>query len=171
MLVTQLCPTLCNPIDCRLQVSSAHGILQARILEWIVIPFSRGSSQPRDQTCVSYIGRQILYHWATREAYYNSTRMISHAVISLGSHAVSFQRAHMPGCKEDPSSLWQNIPFLYKGVTFSRWKRYLCFSHILAKSSCHSFFLTCLVLLMYWPFVFLISESPVLSVFLLGSLF
>ena len=111
VLVVQLCPTLCNPIDCRLRVS-VHGILQARILEWIAIPFSRGSSQPRDHIRVSCIGRQILYHWATREAYYNSAKMISHAVISLGSHAVSFQRAHQPGCKEGPSSLLQNILFL-----------------------------------------------------------
>ena len=46
----------------------AHGILQARILEWIAIPFSRESYQPRDRTCVSYISRQMLYHGATKEA-------------------------------------------------------------------------------------------------------
>ena len=44
---------------------SAHGIFQARILEWAAISYSRGSSQPRDQTRVSCIGRQILYHCAT----------------------------------------------------------------------------------------------------------
>ena len=61
----QLCPTLCNPMDCSLLGSCVHGIPQARILEWVTIPFSRGSSQPRDQTQVSYvfcIGRQVLYH-------------------------------------------------------------------------------------------------------------
>ena len=42
--------------------SSIHGILQARILEWVTISSSRGSSQPRDWTCISYFGRQILYH-------------------------------------------------------------------------------------------------------------
>ena len=47
--------------------SSVHGILQARILEWAAISFSRGSSQPRNQTHICYIGRQILDHWATRE--------------------------------------------------------------------------------------------------------
>ena len=51
-LVTQSCPILCNPMDCSPPGSSVHGILQARILEWIVIPFSRGSSQPKDQTWV-----------------------------------------------------------------------------------------------------------------------
>ena len=43
-----LCPTLCKPMDCSPPGSSVHGILQARILEWVAIPFSRGSSQPRD---------------------------------------------------------------------------------------------------------------------------
>ena len=46
--VIQSCLTLCDPMDCSLSGSSIHGILQARILEWIAIPFSRGSSQPRD---------------------------------------------------------------------------------------------------------------------------
>ena len=58
----QLCPNLCDPMDCSPPGSSVHGILQARILEWVVISFSRGSSQPRDQTWAFCIGRQILYH-------------------------------------------------------------------------------------------------------------
>ena len=65
----QLCPTLCNPMDCSLPVSSVHGIFQARRLEWVAISSSRGSTWPRDQTCVSCIGRQILFHWATWEAH------------------------------------------------------------------------------------------------------
>ena len=51
----QSCPTLCGLTDCRSPGSSVHGISQARILEWIAISFSRGSSQPRDQTCVSCV--------------------------------------------------------------------------------------------------------------------
>ena len=51
----QSCPTLCDPIDGSLPGSSIPGILQVRILEWIAFPFSRGSSQPRDQTQVSRI--------------------------------------------------------------------------------------------------------------------
>ena len=65
--VTQSCPTICDPIDCSLPGSSVHGISQVGILEWVAIPFSRGSSQPRDRTHVlgvSCIGRWILYHWA-----------------------------------------------------------------------------------------------------------
>ena len=65
VLVTQLCPTLCDPTDYSLPGSSVHGISQARILEWVAIFFSRRSSWPRDGTCISYIsciGRQVLYH-------------------------------------------------------------------------------------------------------------
>ena len=51
----QSCLTLWNPMDCSLTGSSVHGILQARILEWVAMPSSRGSSQPRDKTRVSYI--------------------------------------------------------------------------------------------------------------------
>ena len=65
-LHAQSCPTLCDPMS--LPGSSVHGIFQARILEWVAISFSRGSSQPRDLThisCVSCIIRWILYHCAT----------------------------------------------------------------------------------------------------------
>ena len=55
VLVTQSCPTLCDPMDCSPPGSSVHGILQAEILDWVAIPFSRRSSQPRDQTRVSGI--------------------------------------------------------------------------------------------------------------------
>ena len=60
VLVTQSCPTLCDPMDCSLQGSSVHEIFQARILEWVAISFSRRSSQPGDQTRVSCIaGRRF----------------------------------------------------------------------------------------------------------------
>ena len=68
---TQSCPALCDPVDCSPPGSSVQEILQARILEWVAMPSSRGSSEPRSWICVSYIsciGRQILYHWATWEA-------------------------------------------------------------------------------------------------------
>ena len=51
----QLCPTVCNPMDCSPPSSSIHGIFQARIVEWVAISFSRGSSPPRDRTQVSSI--------------------------------------------------------------------------------------------------------------------
>ena len=61
----QSCLTLYDPMDHSLPGSSVHGILQARILAWVAMPSSRGSSQPRDLTHVPYvscIGRQVLYH-------------------------------------------------------------------------------------------------------------
>ena len=57
----QLCPALYNTVDC---ISPVHGILQARILEWVRMSSSRGSSWPRNWTCISCIGRRILYHCA-----------------------------------------------------------------------------------------------------------
>ena len=61
--VAQSCPTLCDPVDCSLPGSSVHGILQARILEWVAISFSRGSSQPRDQSQVSRIAGRCFTLW------------------------------------------------------------------------------------------------------------
>ena len=55
VLVACSCPTLCDPMDCSLSGSSVHGILQAKILEWVARPFSRGSFQLRDRTLVSCI--------------------------------------------------------------------------------------------------------------------
>ena len=60
--VSQWCPALCNPTD-----YTVHGILQARILEWVALPFSRGSSQPRDWTQVSHTADEFFTSWAIGE--------------------------------------------------------------------------------------------------------
>ena len=80
----------CDLMDCSPPGSSVHGIFQARILEWVAIPFSRGSSQRRDQTLISYIGRQILYHWATGEAHiYIGTKVyVCACMLSRFSHVL-----------------------------------------------------------------------------------
>ena len=68
---TQSCPTLWDPMGCSPPGSSVRRISQARILEWVAIPFSRGSFWFRDRThvsCISCIDRQVLYRWATWEA-------------------------------------------------------------------------------------------------------
>ena len=57
------CVRLCDPMD-----YTVHGILQARILEWVAFPFSRASSQPRDQTQVSHIAGRFFTNWAIRKA-------------------------------------------------------------------------------------------------------
>ena len=69
LLVAQLYLTLCDPMDCSPPGSSVHGILQARILECVAIPFTRGSSWPRDWTLVSCIAGRFFTIWATREAH------------------------------------------------------------------------------------------------------
>ena len=67
-LAAKLCPTLCHPMDCSPLGSSVHEVFQARIWEWVDIFSCRRSAWLRDQTCVSCIGRGILYCWATWEA-------------------------------------------------------------------------------------------------------
>ena len=67
MLVTQSYTILCDPMDCSSPGSSVHGILQARTLEWVAIPFSGGSSQPKNQTRVSHIACRFFTIWVTTE--------------------------------------------------------------------------------------------------------
>ena len=62
------CPTLCDPMDWSLPGFSVYGILQARMLEWAAIPFSRESSLLRDQIWVSWLAGRFFTVWATREA-------------------------------------------------------------------------------------------------------
>ena len=69
--VTQLCPTFCDPMNCSPPGSSVHGILEARILEWVAMPFSRGSSWPTGDpglTRVSCVAGRFFTVWALREA-------------------------------------------------------------------------------------------------------
>ena len=63
--VAQSCLTLCDSMDCSLPDSSVHGIFQARILDWVVVPFSKGSSQSRDRTHVSHTAGGFFTIWAT----------------------------------------------------------------------------------------------------------
>ena len=102
--VTQSCLTLCDPIDCSPPGSSVHGILQARILEWLAIPFSRGSSWLRNQTQVSCFVGTFFAVWATRHylCVYWRTKNIS---ISL-FYAVKSWR------------MWFNIRILAWNVNF-----------------------------------------------------
>ena len=88
----QMCPTLCDAMDCSLPGSSVHGILLARILEWVSIPSSRGSSWPRDLTLVSYvswIGSQILYHWARTWVNIKMSFNLNSKVSSIQCHSLS----------------------------------------------------------------------------------
>ena len=68
-LVTQACLTLWDPMDCSPLGSSVHGLLQARILEWVAISFSRESSQVKDRKWFSCTAGRLFTHWVTREAH------------------------------------------------------------------------------------------------------
>ena len=77
------CPTLCNAMDCSPPGSSVHGILQARILEWVAMPFSKGSFWPRNQTLISYIsctGRQ--------GGFFPTTKLGNPGLYNLGSPVI-----------------------------------------------------------------------------------
>ena len=80
--VLQSCSTVCASMEC--SPPEVHGISQVRILEWVVISFSRGSSQPRDWTHDSHIGRQVLYQGATREAHRLKILISIHAYLWKG---------------------------------------------------------------------------------------
>ena len=86
--VAKSCLTLCNPMDWSLTGSSVHGIFQARVLDWIVISFSRGSSQPRDQTWVFHIVDRRFTIWAT----INSRRLnyLPHCQRTVHYHTKNF---------------------------------------------------------------------------------
>ena len=90
VLVAQSCPTLCDPMDCSPPGSSVHGILQARILEWIAMPSSRVSSWPRDQTHVSCIASRFLTIWVTREAQPSHTRYYLRYILCIIKHNECF---------------------------------------------------------------------------------
>ena len=94
VLVTQLCPTICHPMDYSLPGFSVHGILQARILEWIAMPFSRGTSHFRDWTLVSCITSRFFTIWATGKSYcmvgIEQLKDFCDLVVSI------FQSSHIP---------------------------------------------------------------------------
>ena len=130
MKVTQSCPTLCNPMDYRVQ-----GILQARILEWVAFPFSRGSSQPRDQTQVSRTTGGSFTSWATREAqeYWSGWPIDSPAdlpdpEIKVGSPAL--QADSLPTeLSEKPKNLVRVLlDYTWRDTSFLSYMKYRAFS-------------------------------------------
>ena len=89
VLVAHLCPTLCNPMGCSPSGFSVHGIHQARIMEWVVMPFSRGYSWPRDWTCVSCIAEGSLTVWATRESPLRVNKLVTDKLVTMIKDLVS----------------------------------------------------------------------------------
>ena len=124
--VTQSCLTLRNPMDCHLPDPSVHGIFQARILEWVAISFSRGSSRPRDRTQVSHIAG-ICIQWKTCIYTNISSAQFSHSVVSnsLWPHESQHARpscpSPTPGVHPDsrPSSQWCHPAISSSVIPFS----------------------------------------------------
>ena len=124
MLVAQSCLTLCDPVDCSPPDSSVCGILQARILAWVVIPFSRGSSRSGDQTRVSH--RQILYCLNHQGSLFSSVQF-SRSVVSdsLWPHESQHARPPCPSptpgvySNSCPSSWWCHPAISSSVVHFS----------------------------------------------------
>ena len=119
-LVVQLCPTLCHPMDCSPPGSFVRGILQAKVLEWVAISFSRGSSWTRHQTHISCIGRWILCHWASREAPglgIRLTKWFSGETRVIWRRFLLFHRCCLliPGLATTSETLRSKTDFLYHG--------------------------------------------------------
>ena len=113
----QSCPTLCILVDCSPPGSSVHGISQARIQDWLAISYSRGSSQPKDGThvsCISCIGRWVLYNSATWEA----QQGINIKFLIVGKLKISF-RLKRCCCSVSKSSLTLQIPWTAAYLSFT----------------------------------------------------
>ena len=113
--VTQSCPTLCIPMDCSPPGSSLHGIFQARVLEWIAISFSKGSSWTRDRTWVSCIAGWCFTSWATRESPKEQWKWKwSRVLLFATPWAVAYQAP--PSMEFSRQEYWSGFPFPSPGV-------------------------------------------------------
>jgi len=95
----------CNTMHCSPPGSSIHGISQARILEWVAVSFSRGSSWSREWTHISCVGRWILYHWATRRQL-----LFSHSVVSNSLWPHGLQHTRLPCPSPFPGACSNSCP-------------------------------------------------------------
>ena len=160
-LVSQSYPTRCCPLDCSPPGSSVHGILQTRILDWVAIPFSRGSSWPRDQTRLSCIAGRLFAIWATKKPIQFSRSVLSDCLQPHGlQHARPPCPLPTPGVYSNscPLSWWCHsvisssvVPFSstfnlshHQGIFSSesvlpiRWPKYWSFSFNISPSNEHS---------------------------------
>ena len=155
--VTQSCPTLCDPIDCSLPGSSVHGIFQARVLEWIAISFSRGSSQPRDWTQVSCIVDRRFTVWATREEIYS----LSHSVVPSITLQWSLGKAFLSFCPILWNSAFKWVYLFFSPLSFIS----LLFSAICKASSdnhfafLHFFLLEMVLVIAFWIMLWTSAHS------------
>ena len=129
-LVAQLCPTLCDPMDSSMPAFPVQGSLQARILEWVAIPSSRGSSQVKDWTQVSLIAGGFFTIWATREAQVGSLSLLQEIFLTQ-----ELNRGFLP-CRQilywlsyqgsPRTSIWPNNPTAgHTPQGKPNWERYM----------------------------------------------
>ena len=107
-------------MDCSLPGSSVHGLLQARILEWVASSFSRGSSRPRDQTQVSYIAGRLFTDWSSREVpFINLVRTLI-ANKSPYSQSYGFSSSHVGMWELDHKEGWAQKNWCFQSVVLEK---------------------------------------------------
>ena len=157
LLVAQSYPTLCNSIDCSLPGSSVHGTLQARILQWVAMPSSRGSIWPMDRTPVSCTAGRCFTIWATGEAPVVFEEELKVAFFFLPACGILVLRPCIgsPALKASSLNCWttKGIPEL-KFLNFVYWLKYYYF--VLFVSLFFFFFFTflCIFLLLWFNLFF-----------------
>ena len=178
--VTLACPTLCNPMD-----YTVYGILQARILEWVAFPFSRGSSQPRDWTQVSRIAGRFFTSWATIAISFsrgfsrpNWTHISS---VSCIGRRVHYQLSH----KGSPRILeWVAYPFssvssqprnwtrvsCIAGGFFTNWWTYQVSPSIRKTSNKHKNYVEYIVYQLVWYILYSFTRASIIMCHKLGIL-
>ena len=109
--------------------SSVHGVSLVRVLEWVAISFSQGSSWPRDRTYFSFFGSWILYHWAAREGNHVKDCQFSHSVVSEYLRPHGLQHAKLPCPSPTPGAYSNSCPS-------SRWCHPIISSSVIPFSSC-----------------------------------
>ena len=112
-LVTKSYPTLATPMNCSLPGSSVHEISPERILEGVVISFSRESSQPRDQTCISFIAGRFFTNWATKKALFLSMKVKMKSISRVWLFVTPWTVAHQapPSMGFSRQEYWSWLPF------------------------------------------------------------
>ena len=120
--VAQSCPTLCDPMD-----YTDHGILQAKILEWVAIPFSGGSSQLRDQTQVSCVAGRFFTTWATREALIKVYAFNRCSCSYVGYNSAKLRR---PGGCSSCCCQWVKSPLPSGTTSYSKSQMQLCSTRV-----------------------------------------
>ena len=101
--------------------SSVYGIFQARVLEWVAVSFSRTSSWPRDQMCVSCVGRQVLYHWATMEIHMSHCCSVTHSCPTLCDPMDQHTRPLCPSPSPEVLPKFMSIALVMQSSDLTLW--------------------------------------------------